>query len=156
MINVHSFASDGSVSSAAIVEVAREGLGTGTAATSAGYGSLGPEIPAGTLGGSQMIEIQAFDQSDQWDRSAAKRFKELAVSTALGTASSDDIAELNQLSFRRSLSNLQIDPELIIFETRYQRAVDELRKFLEQNSAILKSLSGGYSSAGRAAERSKT
>jgi hypothetical protein len=156
MISFHIHASDAPTNAPSIVEFVQTGLSTGDAVAIPAAGSQVPEISfVGANGASWTAEIPIPWQPKQWDRQAAKRFKELAVVKALGSASEEQIKELDALSIRRRFSHVQTDPELILFEFRYQRAVDELRKFLEQNSAILKSISEVSSSAGGATERSK-
>lgn len=111
-------------------------------------GSSSPEVVYGNKPTSPyMIENAPAKDYLPWDSSASKRFKELAVLKALSKASEEQLNELNDLSVRRRVSQIKLDPEVIIFEIRHKRAVDELRRFLEHNSAVIGSISKSSSSA---------
>jgi len=133
--------------------IAAESAEVGDIETIPAVGSSSPHIVYGNKpASSYTIEEAPAKSYLPWDSSASKRFKELAVLKALSKASQEQLDELKDLSVRRRVSQIKLDPEVIIFEIRHKRAVDELSRFLEHNSAVIGSVSKGSSPA-RAAEK---
>lgn len=82
--------------------------------------------------GSLSVTFSVQETKKSWDKKDAKRFKELAIKRALGTATAEDQKEFLFLQNARREHEIQLSEEQILSEYRRANMLRDLEAFFEK------------------------